>query len=114
MMRLKLAVVVGCGIGVWGATVAHSLQEPAAQVEQVGGKLRGTVKSGLTPLPGVTVMALNTLTGKRVATTTDLNGAWTLVLAQNGRYVVRTQFAGFAQGAQEAVLGTRLEVRTSD
>jgi len=112
MMRLKLAVVVGCGIGVWGATVAHSLQEPAAQVEQVGGKLRGTVKSGLTPLPGVTVMALNTLTGKRVATTTDLNGAWTLVLAQNGRYVVRTQFAGFAQGAQEAVLNAQSHEQT--
>ena len=27
-----------------------------------------------------------------------------MTIPQNGRYVVRTQFAGFAQGAQEAVL----------
>jgi hypothetical protein len=69
-----------------------------------GGRLHGVVKSGSTPLPGVTVTAQNTLTGKRVSTTTDIAGAWTLTLSQNGRYVIRTQFAAFAQGAQEAVL----------
>lgn len=67
-----------------------------------GGKLHGVVKSGNTPLPGVTVTAQNTLTGKRFSTLTDTAGAWSLTLAQNGRYVVRTQFAGFAQGALEA------------
>jgi hypothetical protein len=70
----------------------------------MGGKLHGTVKSGNIPLPGVTVTAQNTLTGKRYSTTTDINGAWTLVIAQNGRYVIRTQFAAFAPGAQEAVI----------
>ena len=62
------------------------------------------VKSGSTPLPGVAVTAQNTLTGKRFSTLTDLSGTWSLTLEQNGRYVVRTQFAGFAPGAQEAVL----------
>jgi len=62
------------------------------------------VKSGNTPLPGVTVTAQNTLTGKRFSTTTDITGAWSLTLAQNGRYVIRTQFAAFAAGAQEALL----------
>ncbi len=62
------------------------------------------VKSGSIPLPGVTVTAQNTLTGKRYSTTTDITGAWTLNIPQNGRYVVRTQFAAFAQGSQEAVL----------
>ena len=56
------------------------------------------------PLPGVTVTAQNTLTGKRYSTTTDITGSWTLTIPQNGRYVLRTQFAGFAPGAQEAVL----------
>jgi hypothetical protein len=69
-----------------------------------GGKLHGVVKSGNIPLPGVTVTSQNTLTGKRYSTTTDINGVWSLAIPQNGRYVIRTQFAAFAQGAQEAVL----------
>ena len=73
--------------------------EPAS-----GGKLHGVVKSGNTPLPGVTVTAQNTLTGKRYSTTTDINGAWSLTIPLNGRYVVRTQFAAFAQGSAEALL----------
>jgi hypothetical protein len=52
----------------------------------------------------VTVTAQNTLTGKRYSTTTDINGAWSMAIPQNGRYVVRTQFAAFAAGSQEAVL----------
>jgi hypothetical protein len=62
------------------------------------------VKSGSIPLPGVTVTAQNTLTGKRYQTTTDIAGAWSLSIPQNGRYVVKTQFAAFAAGSQEAVL----------
>jgi hypothetical protein len=69
-----------------------------------GGKLHGVVKSGAIPLPGVTVTAQNTLTGKRFSTTTDITGAWSLAIPQNGRYVVRTQFAAFAVGSQEALL----------
>ena len=79
-------------------------QKPPASPEAHGGRLHGVVKSGSTPLPGVTVTAQNSLTGKRFSTLTDLSGTWSLTLEQNGRYVVRTQFAGFAQGAQEAVL----------
>jgi hypothetical protein len=82
--------------------------EPAAQNLPApvitGGKLHGHVKSGNIPLPGVTVTAQNTLTGKRFSTTTDLTAAWTLNIPQNGRYVIRTQFAGFAPGAKEAML----------
>jgi len=77
---------------------------PQAVPTVTGGRLHGQVKSGSTPLPGVTVTAQNTLTGKRFSTTTDLGGGWSLHLAQNGRYVIRTQFAAFAQGSQEAVL----------
>jgi hypothetical protein len=69
-----------------------------------GGKLHGVVKSGNVPLPGVTVTAQNTLTGKRFSTTADITGAWSMTIPQNGRYVVRTQFAAFAVGSQEALL----------
>src|SRR5271157_941322 len=83
-------------------------QPPSGQAPSVpavtGGRLHGQVKSGNTPLPGVTVTAQNTLTGKRYSTTTDITGAWSLAIPQNGRYVIRTQFVAFAQGAQEAVL----------
>jgi hypothetical protein len=87
---------------------AAAAPTPAGQVEQppapTGGVLHGVVKSGGTALPGVTVTAQNTLTGKRFSTTTDISGAWSLKIPQNGRYVIRTQFAGFAPGSQEAVL----------
>jgi hypothetical protein len=75
--------------------------------------LHGQVKSGNTPLPGVTVTAQNTLTGKKFSTTTDVNGAWSLTLAQNGRYVIRTQFAGFAVGTEEAVLNAASHDQTA-
>src|SRR5271157_1069811 len=76
--------------------------QPAPAV--TGGRLHGTAKSGSTPLPGVTVTAANSLTGKRFSTTTDITGAWSMTIPQNGRYVIRTQFAAFATGAQESLL----------
>ena len=59
-----------------------------------GGRLHGVVKSGNIPLPGVTVTAQNTLTGKKYSTTTDITGAWSMTLPQNGRYVIRTRVCG--------------------
>ncbi|MGA2219532.1 MAG: TonB-dependent receptor, partial [Terracidiphilus sp.] len=76
----------------------------ALVAEVTGGRLHGVVKSGNVPLPGVTLTAQNTLTGKKYSTTTDINGAWSMNIPQNGRYVVRTQFAAFAVGSREAVL----------
>src|SRR5947209_2867156 len=77
---------------------------PDTTAAVTGGNLHGLVKSGNIPLPGVTVTAQNTLSGKRFVTTTDITGAWSMQIPQNGRYVLRTQFAGFAQASGEAVL----------
>ena len=77
---------------------------PPSSETVTGGRLHGVVKSGTIPLPGVTVTAQNTLTGKRYSTTSDVTGAWQMKIPLNGRYVIRTQFAAFAQGSQEAVL----------
>ena len=86
------------------ATSSTPTSAPAApDATGAGGKLHGVVKSGTVPLPGVTVTAQNTLTGKRYATTTDVTGTWSMTIPQNGRYVIRTQFAAFAQGSQEAL-----------
>lgn len=77
-----------------------------------GGTLHGVVKSGTIPLPGVAVTAQNTLTGKRYSTTSDITGAWQMKIPFNGRYVIRTQFAAFAQGSQEAVLNANSHDQT--
>jgi hypothetical protein len=86
------------------AAVPATVASASSSDSIAGGKLHGAVKSGSIPLPGVTVTAQNTLTGKRFTTTTDITGSWFMEIPQNGRYVLRTQFAGFAQGSGEAVL----------
>src|ERR1700686_255799 len=40
------------------------------------GEINGVVKSGNIPLPGVTVNAANTLTGKKYSTSTDIDGTF--------------------------------------
>jgi hypothetical protein len=85
-------------------TSPTTMDAQAAPVAVTGGKLHGVVKSGTIPLPGVTVTAQNTLTGKKYSTTTDITGTWSMNIPLNGRYVIKTQFAAFATGSQEAVL----------
>jgi hypothetical protein len=89
-----------------------STPAPSTVDSVAGGRLHGVVKSGNIPLPGVTVTAQNTLTGKRYSTTTDITGAWSMTIPQNGRFVIRTQFAAFAQGSQEALLNATGHDRT--
>ena len=98
------------GKGAPGATSSETSTVPAI----AGGRLHGVVKSGNILLPGVTVTAANTLTGKRYATTTDIAGAWSMTIPQNGRYVIRTQFAAFAAGSQEAVLNAASRDQTAN
>src|SRR6185437_1106152 len=94
------------------ATVATAAGATGQGAHEQGGRLHGVVKSGNVTLPGVTVTAQNTLTGKRYTTVTDITGAWSMTIPQNGRYVIRTQFAGFAQGAGEALLNAQNHEQT--
>ena len=75
-----------------------------AAASQKGGVIHGNVKSGSTPLPGVSITATNTLTGKKYSAATDANGAYSMTIPQNGRYVVKTDLAAFAMSTQEALL----------
>ncbi len=68
------------------------------------GVITGTVKSGNVPLPGVTVTAANTLTGKKYITSTDVDGSFKLEVGSKGRYVVRAEFSAFSPITQEILL----------
>jgi len=67
-------------------------------------EISGIVRAGKTPLPGVTVTASNSLTGKKFSVATAANGTYTFTGLPRGRYVVRTEFMGFAPQTQEIVL----------
>ena len=62
------------------------------------------MRSGKTPLPGVTVTAANTLTGKKFTVATASNGTYTFTGLPRGRYVVRVEFMAFAPQTQEVIL----------
>src|SRR3984893_16351649 len=66
--------------------------------------ISGVVKSGNSLIPGATVTASNTGTGEKTATSTDLNGAYTLQVAGSGKYQVRVEMPAFAPGTREVVL----------
>src|SRR4051812_17279118 len=67
------------------------------------GKIVGSIKSGGIPLPGVSVSAANTLTGKKVFTATAADGSYSISIASRGRWVVRTELAAFAPITKEIV-----------
>src|SRR5271166_3582260 len=85
-------------------TAPHAATPQAGGTVQAGGTIHGTVKSGTIPLPGVSVTATNTLTGKKYSTASDARGNFSMTIPQNGRYVLRTELAAFSPTTQEALL----------
>ncbi len=126
MGRANRMCMIALGIAAFGTlaraqaptdapAAAPAVAAPAPEAQTVtGGRLHGVVKSGNIPLPGVTVTAQNTLTGKKYSTTTDITGTWVLKLPQNGRYVIRTQFAAFAPATSETLLNATNREQTVD
>jgi hypothetical protein len=84
--------------------VAPAAGAVATPSEASGGKITGTVKAGVVPLPGVGVTATNSLTGKKYATTTDVNGTFAMTVPRNGRYVVKAELAAFAVETKEVLI----------
>ncbi len=76
--------------------------------------MRGTIKAGVTPLPGVTVTASNTLTGKKVSTATSPDGSFALTLPSRGRYVIKAEQAAFAPSTKEVVITPETPQATVD
>lgn len=82
------------------AASASGISAPAAPF----GEIAGIVKSGTTPLPGVTVSAANTLTGKKYVTSTEVDGSFKISVGSKGRYVVRAELSVFAPVTQEVLI----------
>jgi len=85
-----------------------------AQTPPPAGAIHGLVKSGNSPLPGVTITAANTLTGQKVTAWTDVDGRYFLQVPSNGRYVVRTQMAAFAAVTKEVLINANTQDVTAD
>jgi hypothetical protein len=71
---------------------------PQAPAQPASGRIMGIVKSGNTPIPGATVMAINFDTRQRAVTTTDIDGKFLFTGLPNGRYFLMTQMMAFAPG----------------
>ncbi len=66
--------------------------------------IHGTIHSGAAKLPGVTVTASHSLTGRKVITSTDVDGSFRVALPSKGRWVLRAEFAAFAAQSAEVML----------
>ena len=86
------------------ATTAAQSPAASAAAQPNSFQISGTVRSGKTPLPGVTVTAANTLTGKKFSVATAANGTYSFTGLPRGRYVVRVEFMAFAPQTQEVIL----------
>ncbi|HEY6373991.1 MAG TPA: carboxypeptidase-like regulatory domain-containing protein, partial [Edaphobacter sp.] len=84
--------------------MAPATPAQSAATAATGGTIKGTVKAGSVPLPGVGITATNTLTGKKYATTTDVTGAFAMAIPRNGRYVVKAELAAFASDTKEVLI----------
>ena len=108
MQSVAIGMVVFAGVGVRGAVGQSETSGSAAVVTApavaAGGTIRGTVKAGAVPLPGVAVTATNTLTGKKYATTTDVAGMFAMTIPRDGRYVVKAELTGFAAETKEVLI----------
>lgn len=74
-----------------------------------GRTIYGLVKSGVTPLPGVTITVSNVVTAWSLTTWTEVDGSFALHVADDGHYVLRAQMAAFATGTQEVVIGSETQ-----
>ncbi len=99
MLRVSL---LGCLLAGFLLTPAEAQSTPAAA--PAGGQVHGTIKAGNIPLPGVSVVATNTLSGQRYATITDINGNYSMTIPVNGRYVIKAELAAFAPETKVALI----------
>jgi hypothetical protein len=66
--------------------------------------IHGVVRSGGTKLPGVSITASHSLTGRKVITSTNVDGSFRLELPGKGRWVLRAEFSAFTVQTAEVVL----------
>ncbi len=104
---LALLVAYCMGQNPTSATVLQSATAPAQPASYV---IHGVVRSGGFALPGASVTAAHSLTGRKVLSSTDLNGGYRLELPGRGRWVLRVELTAFAvQTAEVALLPAQPE-----
>ena len=126
-MLLRDAVCLIAMLSATAFPVSHSQGAPGETPGKVGAPaapstdqappqfvVRGTVKSGKTPLPGAAVTASNTLTGKKVSAASAIDGSFTLTLPARGRYVIKAEQAAFATATKEVVITPETPQATVD
>jgi trimeric autotransporter adhesin len=87
-----LCLAAGCGL-------AH------CQTGTAGREISGVVTSDSVFLPGVTVFAIDTVTGNMVVTSTDASGRYALRVASEGEYILHAEMMAFAPATKEVVVG---------
>ena len=107
---LAACLSLACFVTASGQNAIPSTQTAPAQATTASataapfGEIKGTVKSGAIPLPGVTITAANTLTGKKYITSSDVDGSFKINVSGKGRYVVRAEFSAFSPVTQEVLI----------
>ena len=114
MPRLLIFSLLVALAAICPAQTQPAVSPAPAATSATGGTIHGSVKSGTTPLPGVSITATNTLTGKKYSTVTDATGTYSLSIPQNGRYVLKTDFAAFAATTKEALLNATSHDQQAD
>jgi hypothetical protein len=120
MIRAAWMALLLTAAGGWGQAASGTAAGAPAATPQVaaaptttaavqGGTIRGrvfagTAGKGAIALPGVSVTATNTLTGRKYTAATDVDGNYEMKIPRNGRYVVKAELTGFAATTQEVVL----------
>jgi hypothetical protein len=82
ILRHAVLLVCACAAAVAQTPQPAPVGSAAATPEF---EIHGTVVSGKIPLPGVTISAANSLTGKKVTTSTDPDGRYVLKVPGRGR-----------------------------
>jgi hypothetical protein len=97
------------------AMAQQSAPSPGAQpAPSAGFVIRGVIHSGSTKLPGVSVTASHSLTGRKVITSTDVDGSFRLDLPSRGRWVLRAELSAFAVQTADLVLTPEQPEATHD
>jgi hypothetical protein len=81
----------------WNAPSAIAVQNDSTPPRK---SISGFVKSGNIPLPGVSITALDSASGRQVITSTDVDGSYALVVPEPGAYTLSAQLAAFAAATQ--------------
>src|SRR5512146_347201 len=108
ILRHALLLVCACVTAAAQAPQPGPMQPstpvPAQSVQAQDFEIQGTVASGKLPLPGVSVSAANSLTGKKITTSTDPDGRYVLKVPGRGKYVVRAEPTAFAAATSEVII----------